>query len=64
MTDANKSKRERIDPEWPHDEDGHPVTEFLADRQGAMSPFGEVTFPLPEGSVPYHHPETRINKSS
>lgn len=61
MADASKNKRDRIDPEWPHD-DAHPVTELASDRQGAMSPFGEVSFPLPEGTVPYKHPETEINK--
>ncbi|NYH79126.1 hypothetical protein FHR84_002460 [Actinopolyspora biskrensis] len=61
MADANKSKNERIDPEWPH-EGEHPVSEFLADRQGAMSPFGDVTFPLSEGALPYEHPHTEINK--
>ncbi len=54
---ADNRKRHRIDPEWPDVE--HPVTELAADRQGALSPFGEVTFPLE--SVPYVHPETEIN---
>ncbi|NHD18247.1 MULTISPECIES: hypothetical protein [Actinopolyspora] len=62
MADANKSKNERIDPEWPHEGDEHPVSEFLADRQGPMSPFGDVTFPLSEDVLPYEHPHTEINK--
>ncbi|WP_083840111.1 hypothetical protein [Saccharomonospora xinjiangensis] len=53
-------KQHRIDPEWPDVE--HPVSELAADRQGALSPFGELTFPL--DSVPYVHPETEINKSA
>ncbi|EHY89099.1 hypothetical protein SacazDRAFT_02188 [Saccharomonospora azurea NA-128] len=58
---ADKDKlRHRIDPEWPDAE--HAVTELAADRQGALSPFGEVTFPL--DTVPYVHPETEINRSA
>ena len=57
----NGKKSERIDPAWPKVPDGeHPVTELAADRQGALSPFGDLTFPL--DSVPYVHPETEINK--
>lgn len=60
---AGKKKQDRIDPSWPKLEDPKDaVSEFLADRQGSLSPFGDVTFPLPEGSVPYEHPSTVINK--
>jgi hypothetical protein len=38
------------------------VSEFNADRQGALSPFGEVEFPLPGDQVPYIHPVTIINR--
>ena len=42
-----------VDPTWPHGEDGdHPVTELNSDRQGALSPFGEVEFPLPSRRCP------------
>jgi len=39
--------------------DGYlPVSEFLFDRSGAGSPFGEeVEFPLPAESLVYRHPE-------
>lgn len=58
---AGKSKKHHIDPEWPKVPDGgHPVSELLADAQGALSPFGETPFPL--DSVPYKHPVTEINK--
>lgn len=58
---AGKNKKQHIDPTWPQDSDGeHPVTELLTDSQGALSPFGETTFPLEE--VPYKHPVTRVNK--
>ncbi|SDX05116.1 hypothetical protein SAMN05421504_102151 [Amycolatopsis xylanica] len=57
----NGKKKNGIDPTWPHGAEGeHPVTELTSDRQGALSPFGEVTFPL--GNVPYTHPETEINR--
>jgi succinate dehydrogenase / fumarate reductase iron-sulfur subunit len=39
--------------------DGHlPVSELLADRPGAASPFGDdQTFPLPVSAIVYrHHP--------
>ncbi|WP_113694742.1 hypothetical protein [Amycolatopsis albispora] len=58
---AKTGKKNGIDPTWPHVAEGeHPVSELAADRQGALSPFGDVTFPL--DSVPYVHPETKINK--
>lgn len=63
VADATNKNSDRIDPAWPEVSDGeHPVSELVSDRQGALSPFGEMTFPLPEDAVPYHHPETRINK--
>ena len=36
------------------------MTELAADRQGALSPFGDITFPL--DTVPYVHPVTEINR--
>ena len=57
---GDKGKNSKIDPSWPGEPGEHPVTELAADRQGALSPFGEVTFPL--DSVPYVHPETEINR--
>lgn len=60
---AGKGKQDRIDPTWHESDAGdHPVSEFLADRQGAPSPFGNVSFPMSEDTIPYHHPETKINK--
>lgn len=62
MAFGKKSKKERIDPAWPQvSEDEHPVSELAADRQGSLSPFGELNFPVE--SVPYIHPETEINKA-
>lgn len=51
-------RNKNIDPAWP-DVEGHPVTEFTADRQGSLSPFGDVVFPVE--NTPYVHPETKIN---
>jgi hypothetical protein len=57
---GENGKKDGIDPSWPAAEGEHPVSELAADRQGALSPFGEVTFPLE--AVPYVHPETEINR--
>jgi hypothetical protein len=58
---ADDGKQVRIDPSWPQVPDGeHPVSELASDRQGSLSPFGEVAFPL--DSVPYVHPDTEINR--
>ncbi|MGH3658848.1 MAG: hypothetical protein ACRDUA_19510 [Micromonosporaceae bacterium] len=39
--------------------DGHlPVSEFLFDRAGAGSPYGdEIEFPMPTQGLGYEHPE-------
>lgn len=58
---AGKTKKDRIDPTWPNPAAGeHPVSELLADKQGALSPFGDTSFPL--DTIPYSHPETRPSK--
>jgi len=58
-TEHQRSKG--VDPTWPEYEDGeHPVTELSTHVQGALSPYGEIEFPLP--SVPYVHPTTVINR--
>jgi len=60
---AGKRNKKDVDPGWPQVEDGgHAVSEFNADRQGALSPFGEVEFPLPGDAIPYIHPTTVINR--
>ncbi|MGQ0837023.1 hypothetical protein [Actinokineospora sp.] len=59
---AKAAKSHRVDPDWAGDDDHgtHPVSELTSDRQGAMSPFGDLAFPL--DSVPYEHPVTEINR--
>ncbi|MBE9374045.1 hypothetical protein IQ251_06245 [Saccharopolyspora sp. HNM0983] len=60
---AGKSKHERIDPSWPKLPDPKDaVSEFVSDKQGALSPFGELAFPMSAETVPYEHPVTEINK--
>ncbi len=61
---AGKRKKSKgVDPRWPEiEEGGHAVSEFNADRQGALSPFGEIEFPIPGDEIPYVHPVTVINR--
>jgi hypothetical protein len=60
---ADNNKKQYIDPGWPElGEDDHAVSELATDRTGALSPFGELTFPLPAEELPYTHPVTVINK--
>lgn len=61
----NKSQKSRyVDQGWPNSdgEDDHAVSELAADRTGALSPFGDLTFPLPADKLPYTHPVTVVNK--
>jgi hypothetical protein len=61
--DTKPQKSRYVDNGWPeHGEDDHPVSELAADRTGALSPFGDITFPLPSDELPYTHPVTVINK--
>ena len=56
-----EKKHKGIDPTWPGEDGEHPVTELASDRQGALSPFGELTFPLSPEQLCYVHPETNVN---
>lgn len=52
-----------VDPTWPEVADGeHVLTEFTASVAGAMSPFGDIEFPLDASELPYQHPTTVINR--
>jgi hypothetical protein len=56
-------RTDRIDPTWPSwSEEDHPVSELAAPVQGALSPFGEMIFPLPVDQLLYEHPHTEINR--
>ncbi|MBA8826711.1 hypothetical protein FHX42_004090 [Saccharopolyspora lacisalsi] len=60
---GKKAEDDRVDPTWPEAPDGKsPVSELASDRQGSLSPFGDLTFPMPQDSVSYEHPVTEINK--
>jgi hypothetical protein len=61
MTPAEE-RSDRIDPAWPQDAPGdHPVSELAADRQGSLSPFGSLAFPVDASELHYEHPHTEIN---
>ncbi len=63
VADKKRQKTQYVDPGWPAQEgDEHAVSELAADRTGALSPFGDLTFPLPSADLPYLHPVTEINK--
>lgn len=58
-------KKKYVDHGWPKDEEGdhaHAVSEFAASLSGALSPFGDVEFPLPADSIPYVQPKTVVNR--
>ena len=56
-------RTDRIDPTWPSwSEEDHPVSELASPLQGALSPFGELVFPLPSDELPYLHPVTVVNR--
>ncbi len=60
---ADDKKNRYVDPGWPKTEgDDHPVSELAADRTGALSPFGDVTFPLPADELPFIQSVTVVNK--
>ncbi|MDH6198335.1 hypothetical protein M2272_004994 [Mycobacterium frederiksbergense] len=61
---ADKKKNEYVDNGWPvlSDGDDHAVSELATDRTGALSPFGDVVFPLPADELPFIQPATVINR--
>lgn len=63
-TAEGKARKTRyVDNGWPTtDHDDHAVSELATDRTGALSPFGELTFPLPSAELPYLHPVTVVNR--
>ena len=63
MADEKRQKNKYVDPGWPTtDVEDHAVSELAADRTGALSPFGDVTFPLPPDEIPFIQSATVINK--
>lgn len=61
---ADKKKKQYVDNGWPvlTDGDDHAVSELATDRTGALSPFGDLTFPLPAEELPFIQSVTVVNK--
>ena len=64
VAEKKGQKKQYVDPGWPEldGDDDHAVSELATDRTGALSPFGDLTFPLPSDDIPYVHPSTVVNK--
>jgi hypothetical protein len=61
--DKKAQKTRYVDKGWPTtNPDDHAVSELATDRTGALSPYGDVVFPLPADELPYLHPVTEINR--
>ena len=60
----DKARKNRyIDKGWPTtDPDDHAVSELATDRTGALSPYGDIVFPVPSDELPYVHPVTVVNQ--
>ena len=61
---CKKAQKTRyVDNGWPTtNPDDHAVSELASDRVGALSPFGDLVFPLPADELPYVHPVTDVNQ--
>ncbi|MEZ0342037.1 hypothetical protein ACAG25_18890 [Mycobacterium sp. pV006] len=60
---ADDKKNRYVDPGWPTvDPDDHAVSELAADRAGALSPYGDLTFPLPADELPFLQSATVVNR--
>jgi hypothetical protein len=63
IAEDKDGKTRYVDNGWPTtDLDDHAVSELATDRTGALSPFGDLTFPLPSDDLPYVHPVTVVNR--
>ena len=63
MAAVADNKKHYVDNGWPEVAgDEHAVSELATDRTGALSPFGDLTFPLPAETLPYIQPVTVINR--
>jgi hypothetical protein len=63
IAEGKARKTRYVDNGWPTtDHDDHAVSELATDRTGALSPFGELVFPLPSDELPYVHPVTVVNR--
>ncbi|MBY0442893.1 MAG: hypothetical protein K2Q25_12285 [Mycobacteriaceae bacterium] len=63
IADKHVGKTRYVDNGWPTtNPDEHAVSELATDRAGALSPFGDVVFPVSADSLPYLHPVTVVNR--
>jgi hypothetical protein len=63
VADQKRQKNKYVDPGWPTtDSDEHAVSELATDRTGALSPFGDVSFPVPATELPFIQSATIVNK--
>jgi hypothetical protein len=63
IAEGKTRKTRYVDNGWPtSDPDDHAVSELATDRTGALSPFGDVEFPVPADHLPYVHPVTVVNR--
>lgn len=65
MAKRNEKHAHLVEPTWGQSEDaGPPVTEFLGEMAGPLSPFGEDhSFPLPPERIRYAHPTDKPNRA-
>ncbi|KJX74769.1 hypothetical protein MLPF_3040 [Mycobacterium lepromatosis] len=64
IAESKAHKNRCVDNSWPTtDPDDHAVSELVTDRTGALSPFGDLDFPVPADDLPYVHPVTVVNRS-
>ena len=65
MAKRKVRNQELIEPTWTHTGDGGPpVSEFTAEPDGPLSPFGEDhSFPLPVSALRYAHPTDKPNRA-
>lgn len=61
---ADNKKKQYVDNGWPvlSDGDDHAVSELVSDRTGSLSPFGDITFPLPAEELPFVQSVTVVNR--
>jgi hypothetical protein len=63
IAEGNERKTKYVDNGWPTtDPDDHAVSELVCDRTGALSPFGDLVFPVASNDLPYVHPVTVVNR--
>ena len=61
--DNSKKSKHYVDAGWPKLPAGeHAVSELVSATAGALSPFGDLEFPLPAEDLLYLHPTTVINR--